>query len=145
VGGGSAVDRLPTLATVTTVGQVSAVAIAATRFRALIEESPDAAVALARALALQARESDRARIAMVTRDAVSRVADRLLELEEVRARERNAVDLQVTQDELAGWVGVTRTTVARALRVLRDEGLVSTRRQAIIVHDRAGLRDRAAS
>ena len=49
----------------------------------------------------------------------------------------------LTQEALAGLLGVQRTTVNAVARALQDEGLITTRRGAIQVIDRAGLKRRA--
>lgn len=47
--------------------------------------------------------------------------------------------LALTQEALAGLLGVQRTTVNAVARLLQDQGLISYRRGAIRVLDRAGL------
>ena len=51
--------------------------------------------------------------------------------------------LELTQESLAGLLGVQRTTVNAVARELQDEGLITTRRGIIEVHDRAGLERRS--
>lgn len=53
------------------------------------------------------------------------------------------VGIGLSQEELAQAVGVHRSTVAQELRILREEGLISTRRHRIAITDLAGLRKRA--
>ncbi|MCU1430746.1 MAG: cyclic nucleotide-binding protein, partial [Actinomycetia bacterium] len=66
-------------------------------------------------------------------------------LEELVADHGEATDdgvriaLPLTQEELAGWVGASRESVARALRTLRDRGVISTGRRRVVVHDGAAL------
>ena len=59
------------------------------------------------------------------------------------ASDRAAGRIELTQEGLAGLLGVQRTTVNAVIRILQDEGLISTRRGAIQVADRAGLKRRA--
>ncbi|HEX2803284.1 MAG TPA: Crp/Fnr family transcriptional regulator [Sphingomicrobium sp.] len=59
------------------------------------------------------------------------------------AQDRAGARIELTQETLAGLLGVQRTTVNAVIRILQDEGLVSTRRGAIRVIDRAGLKKRA--
>lgn len=59
------------------------------------------------------------------------------------AQDRAGSDIELTQEAFAGLLGVQRTTVNAVVRVLQDEGLVTTRRGAIRVVDRAGLKRRA--
>jgi CRP/FNR family cyclic AMP-dependent transcriptional regulator len=50
------------------------------------------------------------------------------------------ITLWTGQRELAASAATSRESVARALRVLRERGLVSTRRGHVIIHDMNGLR-----
>ena len=59
------------------------------------------------------------------------------------AHDRAGKRLELTQESLAGLLGVQRTTVNAVARELQDEGLITTRRGIIEVHDRAGLEQRA--
>ncbi|WP_344708884.1 Crp/Fnr family transcriptional regulator [Sphingomonas humi] len=57
------------------------------------------------------------------------------------AQDRAASDrLELTQESLAGLLGVQRTTVNAVARVLQEQGLIAYRRGAIQVLDREGLR-----
>ena len=56
------------------------------------------------------------------------------------AQDRGGDRIELTQSELAGLLGAQRTTVNAAVQTLQDQGLVSTRRGAIHVIDRAGLK-----
>jgi CRP-like cAMP-binding protein len=47
----------------------------------------------------------------------------------------NDYELPMTQTELAGWVGATRESTARALAAFRRAGFVSTSRGRIVVHE----------
>jgi CRP-like cAMP-binding protein len=58
----------------------------------------------------------------------------------LHARDRAAGDrLELTQESLAGLLGVQRTTVNAVARVLQEQGLIAYRRGAIQVIDHAGL------
>ena len=59
------------------------------------------------------------------------------------AHDRGGNRLELTQESLAGLLGVQRTTVNAVARELQDEGLITTRRGIIEVHDRAGLEQRS--
>lgn len=59
------------------------------------------------------------------------------------AQDRGGATIRLTQEALAGLLGVQRTTVNAVVRILQDEGLVATRRGAIEVLDRAGLKRRS--
>jgi CRP-like cAMP-binding protein len=59
------------------------------------------------------------------------------------AHDRAGSRLELTQESLAGLLGVQRTTVNAVARELQDEGLITTRRGIIEVHDRDGLMRRS--
>jgi DNA-binding GntR family transcriptional regulator len=50
-----------------------------------------------------------------------------------------AIGLRLSQEEMAGAAGASREAVAKALRLLRERGLVTTSRQKIVVLDPAAL------
>lgn len=56
------------------------------------------------------------------------------------AQDRGGDRIELTQEELAGLLGVQRTTVNAAVRVLQDQRLITVRRGALLVTDRAGLK-----
>jgi hypothetical protein len=56
------------------------------------------------------------------------------------AEDRAGSRIDLTQEAFAGLLGVQRTTVNAVVRDLSDLGLITTRRGAIQVEDRAGLK-----
>lgn len=56
------------------------------------------------------------------------------------AQDRAGDRIELTQEALAGLLGVQRTTVNAVVRSLQDEGLIALRRGRVIVVDRAGLK-----
>jgi DNA-binding transcriptional regulator YhcF (GntR family) len=56
------------------------------------------------------------------------------------AQDRAGNRIELTQEALAGLLGVQRTTLNAVVRMLQDEGLVTTRRGRVIVLDRDGLK-----
>ncbi len=59
------------------------------------------------------------------------------------AQDRAGSKIELTQEAFAGLLGVQRTTVNAVIRVLQDQGLITTRRGFIQVTDRAGLKKRS--
>ncbi|WP_214413330.1 Crp/Fnr family transcriptional regulator [Sphaerisporangium fuscum] len=104
------------------------------------------AVLLLRLVVDRLRDSDRKRVEYGAFDTAGRVATRLVELAE-RFGETNGgtvrVVLPLSQDELAGWTGASREAVSKALRSLRDRGLIETGRRRVTIYDLDGLRRRA--
>jgi Mn-dependent DtxR family transcriptional regulator len=55
------------------------------------------------------------------------------------AQDRAGDRLELTQEALAGLLGVQRTTINAVARQLAQDGLITTRRGMIMVEDRAAL------
>jgi CRP-like cAMP-binding protein len=61
----------------------------------------------------------------------------------ITAQDRAGDRIELTQEALAALLGVQRTTINAVVRAMQDEGLITNRRGAIQVIDRAGLLRRA--
>ncbi|GAA2686785.1 Crp/Fnr family transcriptional regulator [Nonomuraea recticatena] len=140
----SAIDGSARSATVTALEPVSGVVIR--DFPGFLATHGRVAVVLLRMVTGRLRDSDRKRVEYGAFDTTGRVATRLVELAE-RYGEQTSTGLRValplSQDELAGWTGASREAVSKALRTLRDRGLIETGRRRVVVHDLDGLRRRA--
>jgi CRP-like cAMP-binding protein len=78
-------------------------------------------------------------------DVTGRVAARLLELADRYGVQRGLYDavqigLEMTQGELASWVGSSRESVNKVLRRMQDKGLIEMDGQRITILDRRGLK-----
>lgn len=141
----SAVDGGPRSASVAALEPVTAIVLTADAFLDYLRTHAAAATVLLQMVTSRLRDADRKRVEFAAYDIASRVARRLVELaERFGEPDENGVRITValSQDELAGWVGASREAVAKALRVLRDRGLVSTGRRTMTVLDLPGLRRR---
>ncbi len=140
----SAIDGLPRSATVTALEPVEGIVVR--DFTAFLREHGRVAVLLLQTVTGRMRDADRKRIEYGAFDTAGRVATRLLELAERYGEQAGGavrVALPLSQDELAGWTGSSREAVSKALRSLRDRGLIETGRRRVIIHDIEGLRRRA--
>ncbi|GAA3143908.1 Crp/Fnr family transcriptional regulator [Planomonospora alba] len=140
----SAIDGLPRSATVTALEPVEGIAVH--DFPAFLRQHGRVAVLLLRTVTGRVRDADRKRIEYGAFDTTGRVATRLVELAERYGEQAGGavrVALPLSQDELAGWTGASREAVSKALRALRDRGLIETGRRRVVVHDMEGLRRRA--
>ncbi|MFG2071139.1 cAMP-binding domain of CRP or a regulatory subunit of cAMP-dependent protein kinases [Nonomuraea maritima] len=140
----SAIDGSPRSATVTALEPVAGLVVR--DFATFLEGHGRIAVLLMQYVSFRLRDSDRKRIEYGAYDTTGRVATRLLELAERYGEQTSAgvrVALPLSQDELAGWTGSSREAVSKALRMLRDRGLIETGRRRVIIHDIEGLRQRA--
>ncbi|GIH78961.1 Crp/Fnr family transcriptional regulator [Planobispora longispora] len=140
----SVIDGLPRSATVTALEPVEGIAVR--DFTAFLQQHGRIAVLLLQMVTSRVRDADRKRIEYGAFDTTGRVATRLVELAERYGKPANGgirVELPLSQDELAGWTGASREAVSKALRSLRDRGLIATGRRRVVVHDLEGLRRRA--
>jgi CRP-like cAMP-binding protein len=146
VGELSAIDGRARTADVVAMDRVRFGVVSGEQFRAFLERHPAAALALMRVLAERVRVSDRERVQLAVEDGFARVAVRLLELAETYGEPGatgTGIELSMTQEDLAGWIGASRITVARALKLMRSLGWVQTSRRVITVLDAEALRARS--
>ncbi|MBZ4323609.1 Crp/Fnr family transcriptional regulator [Streptomyces huiliensis] len=125
------------LASVTAIGDVTAVVVEERRFRAFVARHGLSPVLTRHALT-RLRQSDRARGGCCSRE---RVAQALLALAEAAygGRVGDGTHLSVTRAELAQYLGVSRNTVSAALREIGDR-VVGAERGGVVVHDLNALR-----
>jgi CRP-like cAMP-binding protein len=146
VGEFSALDGLPHSATVSAMDEVEALSIAADAFREYLRTHSEPALKVLEQLTDRLRDADRKRAEFGSVDTTGRVAARLVELAEQHGSNEGGgvrIDLHLSQEELATWVGASREAVSRALRQFRDRGWIRTQRLAIRVLDLEALQLRA--
>ena len=146
IGEMSALDGAERGATAITLTPVEARAISRLDFASFLETTPGAALALARLLCVRLRDADRKRAEHPALDTLGRVSARLVELAERFGSHGDAgivIEMNITQEDLAGWTGSSREAVIKALRSLRDLGFITTGRRSVTVLDLPGLRRRA--
>jgi CRP-like cAMP-binding protein len=142
----SAVDGAPRAASVQALERVEALVVPLAAFTEFLRSHPDAALQMVRMIVARLRDADRKRVEFGTYDTLGRVALRLVELAErfgSKVDGRIRIDLPFTQEELAGWIGASREAVSKALRSLRDQRMIETRRKSVSVLDLERLRARA--
>ena len=142
----SAIDGGLMSATVTALEPVTALSVSTPDFERYLLGHARVSFLLMREVTRRLRDADRKRIEFGAYDTTGRVAARLVELAErfgERSDEGLRINLPLSQDELAGWTGSSREAVTKALRTLREEGLITTGRLHVIVHDLSALNDRA--
>ncbi len=61
----------------------------------------------------------------------------------LHAQDRAGDRIQLTQEALAGLLGVQRTTINAVIQTLQSEGVIATGRGVVRVIDRAGLKQRS--
>ncbi|SDF56978.1 cAMP-binding domain of CRP or a regulatory subunit of cAMP-dependent protein kinases [Lentzea fradiae] len=120
----------PRTAMVTAVTEVVGLVVPAARFERLAEDEPEVGRELMRRLVLRVEEANTKRVDLGTLPTRQRLARLLLELVTTYGDDVGSL---LTQEELGHAIGATRESVVRALRGMREDGLVSTARRTIVV------------
>ncbi len=135
-------------ADVVALQDVEAVAVPVADLRALLTQHPRIALVLLELVLGRLCLADERRLEFATAESLPRVTSRLLELAErfgVEAEDGAlAVEMPISQEELASWAAASRESTARALRTLRELGLIETQRKRMVVLDAERLRQHAA-
>jgi CRP-like cAMP-binding protein len=142
----SAIDGEARSATAIALEEVEALDLDGGAFQAYLESNPRLAVLLLRMVTSRLRDADRKRIEFGAHETVGRVASRLVEMADRYGEPADGgirIELPLSQEELAGWTGSSREAVAKALRTLRERGLIRTHRRGITVIDLDELRRRS--
>ncbi|MEU5992171.1 Crp/Fnr family transcriptional regulator [Spirillospora sp. NPDC047418] len=134
-------------ATVQALDELRALLVPAARFTAFLDAHPRVWMLVSGTFVRRLDDADRRLRAHVSAQGPRRLAILLAGLAEMSARHvpagpggEVAIGPPLSQEELGSWMDASRETVARALAVLREEGLVRTGRRRLTVLDPAGLR-----
>src|SRR5213593_493681 len=117
------------------------VTVARDDFLRVIERSPRATREILRLLARTVRRASGRIEDLVFLDVPGRVAKCLLDLATAHGR----TEIELTQDDLAAFVGATRVSVNRALADLETQGAIAVGRRHIAVKEPALLRKQLRS
>jgi CRP-like cAMP-binding protein len=142
----SAIDGRPRSASVIAVDPVDALVVPTATFRTFLEHNPRVMFFLMQRLIGRLREADRKRVEFGATDTIGRVAARLVELSErygKKTAEGVRIDLPITQEELASWVGSSREGVNKALNTLKGLHWIDIERRSITVLDIEALQRRS--
>jgi CRP-like cAMP-binding protein len=134
----AALDGRPRSATVTAYEPCEGLAIALPDFTHLLDTRPRMAALLLRMVVARLRGADLQRLEFASHGAPGRLAHRLVALcrrHGERAGSAVAITLPISQEELAGWTGMSRESEAKTLHMLRDLNLIETHRRRIVVVD----------
>jgi CRP-like cAMP-binding protein len=143
----SAIDGGARSATATALSAAEVVAIPAIAFMGFLTEHPVVALDLMRSVSGRLRDASRRQVEYGALDAVGRVCRRLVEMVDrygVPAGAGVLIDAPLCQAEIAGWAGLSREAVVKALHALRALGWVSTTSRCITVHDPDAVSTRAS-
>jgi CRP-like cAMP-binding protein len=136
IGEVAALDGEPRSATVRALGDTGGVLLTGERFRAFLATHPAATQLIMRSLGARLRDSDAARRALVSSTVLQRMARLLVELAGRGGSgtpDGTLIDLSLPQHDLAALIGATREGAAKALRVLRESGVVLTGPKRVVV------------
>jgi CRP-like cAMP-binding protein len=106
--------------------------------RRFLVSHPAATLALLRETIRKVHVADRRRVHATSLDTGHRLAHFLLERAD--AQDGPALDIALTQEELASLVGSSRESLVRAITALRTRGLIESGRRQITILDVEGLR-----
>ncbi len=107
-------------------------------FLAFLKGSDNAVRAVLSSLSMRLRRTDKLLAEMCFLNLSARLLNKLVELAEsiTGGREESpALTLKISQQELGDILGVSRESINKELKVLRDKGYISTSRNSIIIHD----------
>jgi len=140
VGELSALDDAPRSATIMALERVEARSLTTGGFRTFLIQHPRASLVLLTMLSRRLRDSDAQRAELAVLTTIQRVAGRLLELSaRFGLKDRGAIRLSLSQEELAGATGASLESVGRALQTMRALNCVETGRREIRILDADAL------
>jgi CRP-like cAMP-binding protein len=138
----AAVTGRPRSASVRAIEPCTVFQLTGAEFLDVLLARPAIAVATIKTVAARLRHAESARVDAAAFDVSRRVAVVLVRLAEERGRtvpEGVVVDA-LSQEDIAAQIGAARRTVARALRVLRERGIVETGRRRFLIRELRVLR-----
>jgi len=140
----SALDGRPRSASAAAIDRTVVAVLPAALYMELLLRAPHLSVSVCRSLSAELRRSNDRLVTRNSNSATVRTGRMLVELTSMMMRhggESETYELPLTQSDLAGWIGATRESTARALARFRRAGLVRTGRGQIVVLDVLGLNE----
>lgn len=127
-----------------TIGQVELLEIGKDAFHKLLEDDPHMMRGLLRGLGALLRRLTDQTADLVFLDLPGRVAKFLMASVDERDAEGGiALELELTQSDIAAMVGGSRQSVNQAMKTLERRGYIVASGRTIMITDQAGLRRRA--
>jgi len=139
-------DPGPRTATASAITETTLASLDHDDLRPVLLERPQVAVHLLRALAQRLRRTNEAMADLVFSDVPGRVAKALLDLSEKFGENENdgvRVQHDLTQEELAQFVGASRETVNKALSEFANRGWLRIEGRSVVLLDKDRLERRA--
>lgn len=114
-------------------------------FLAFLVNNEKAVRAVLSSLSMRLRKTDHMLAEMCFLNLSIRLAQKLVELAELQGSDGKNADeyeLKISQQEFGNILGVSRESINKELKLLRDKGVVSTSRNCLRVHDLTYLKKR---
>ncbi len=131
-------DGTPRSASALVVEDLRVLAVPAAELTAMYRTDPEILVTITGRVVIRLRELTDQLMESGQRSIVARVAARLVayvdRTEHAETTGPFSLRMPISQRELAEWAGLSREGTGKALRILREEGVLSTGRQRIEVH-----------
>jgi CRP/FNR family transcriptional regulator len=131
-------------ATATALEDTDAVALLAGDVKRILVQSPEIAWGMLEAMADRVRRTNERLANQSFQTVAGRVAGALIKLVQARQAEGAAetdILVEATQADIAQLAGASRESASRFLATLERQGLVTTQRGKVIVHDPGSLRN----
>ncbi len=139
-------DGLPRSADATAMDDAQLYVLNRKDFLAFLVNNEDAVRAILFSLSLRLRKTDKLLAEMCFLNLSARLAGKLLEMAEQQgpvSEETQECQLKISQKELGDILGVSRESINKELKHLRDKDIIATSRSRIRIHDLAALKKRA--
>ncbi len=138
----SALDGRPRSASAAAIDHTVVSVLPAARYMDLLLGAPHLSLSVCQSLSADLRRANDRLVTRNSNSAMVRTGRMLVELASLMMRhgaDGDTYELPLTQADLAGWIGATRESTARALARFRRAGLIRTCRGRIVVLDVLGL------
>jgi CRP-like cAMP-binding protein len=138
----SVLDGLPRSAGAVAIEDTVCLTLQRDELLQFLENCPRVALSIIRVLSARLRYTTQYAESLAFLDVCGRVAAKLLELGERYGVKRDGIEieLRLTQGELASWVGTSRESVNKVLRMFQGQGLIEVKDLKITLLDRRGLK-----
>jgi len=114
-------------------------------FDQVLKANPDIAIKLLTVVTDRLTHVENLAQNLATKDPGMRISQMILEFSEkfgTKVKEGIVIDLPISREEMACYVGVTRETVSRKFRMFEDLGLItSIGNKRLIIKDELGLKE----
>lgn len=146
IGDLAAIDGSPRSASAVAIEPTDCLLLTSSDFMQLFSRHSDVALAVTRLITERMRSLTGQFIEATERSATARVASRLVALLDLADRTDPPIELRlpISQEELGQWAGLSREGTAKALRELREDGVLTTGRNRMTILDPQYLRTLSA-